>query len=239
MMQSTVYTRIPRCSRDLLDEIASFPVADIHESLGAIEGRRLLMSPRMRPVGPSQRAVGQAITSYNYPGDNLMIHAALDIAQSGDMLVLVNGGVAQGALWGDVASTYAMHKGVAGVVADGPVRDTNTLREIGFNVWSTIVSPAHPEKRGPGSVNIPVVCDGVVVEPGDIIAADDDGVVVLPVRLAAETVARARKRNDAERAYRQQIKDGQTLMEILNMRRHLDAANVSIVEGVWPGHNAG
>lgn len=160
-MQSTVYTQIPRCSRDLLDEIASFPVADLHESLGAIEGRMRLMTPRMRAIGVSQKAVGQAVTSYNYPGDNLMIHAALDVAQRSDILVLVNGGVPQGALWGDVAGTYAMQKGVAGVVADGPVRDVDALRSMAFPVWSTIVSPAHPEKRGPGSVNIPVVCDGV------------------------------------------------------------------------------
>lgn len=238
-MQSIVYTQIPRCSRDLLEELAAFPVADLHESLGAIEGRQLLMSPRMRPIGPSQKAVGQAITSYNYPGDNLMIHAALDVAQGGDVLVLVNGGVPQGALWGDVAATYAMRKGISGVVADGPVRDTGTLREMGFRVWSTIVSPAHPEKRGPGCVNIPVICDGVVVEPGDIMVADDDGVLVVPLRLASETVARARKRNDAERDYRHQIASGRTLMDILAMKKNLEAAGVSFVDDKWPGHKAG
>lgn len=238
-MQSIVYRQIPRCSSELLQEIALFPVADLHESLGAIEGRMRLMSPRMRPIGPSQKAVGQAVTSYNYPGDNLMIHAALDVAQRGDMLVLVNGGISQGALWGDVAGTYAMHKGLAGVVADGSVRDTNALREMGFDVWATSVSPAHPEKRGPGSVNVPVVCDGVVVEPGDIIAADDDGVLVIPVRLAAETIARARRRNEAEREYRQHIKSGRTLIDILNLKKNLDAANVSFIDGEWPGHSAG
>jgi 4-hydroxy-4-methyl-2-oxoglutarate aldolase len=234
-MQSMVYTQIPRCSRDLLDEIASFPVADLHESLGAIEGRMRLMTFRMRPIGMSQKAVGQAVTAYNYPGDNLMIHAALDVAQRSDMLVLVNGGVPQGALWGDVAATYAMQKGLAGVVADGPVRDTDALREMGFRVWATIVSPAHPEKRGPGSVNIPVVCDGVLVDPGDIIAADDDGVLVIPVRLAAETIARARRRNDSEKEIRQHLKNGRTLMDVLTMKKNLDAANVTVVEGQWPG----
>ena len=234
-MQSTVYTQIPRCSRDLLAEIASFPVADLHESLGAIEGRMRLMSSRMRPIAVSQKAVGQAVTSFNYPGDNLMIHAALDVAQRSDILVLVNGGVPQGALWGDVAGTYAMLKGVAGVVADGPVRDVDALRGMGLPVWSTIVSPAHPEKRGPGSVNIPVVCDGVVVNPGDIIAADDDGVLVIPVRLAAETVAKARKRNESERDIREQLRSGRTLMDVLNMKKNIDAAGVTIVDGQWPG----
>lgn len=238
-MQSVVYKQIPRCSRDLLDQIASFPVADLHESLGAIEGRLRLMSHRMRPIGPSQRAVGQAVTSYNYPGDNLMIHAALNVARRGDMLVLVNGGVPQGALWGDVAATYAMEKGLAGVVADGPVRDTDALREMGFKAWSTIVSPAHPEKRGPGSVNIPVVCDGVRIEPGDIIAADDDGVLVIPVRLAAETIERARRRNDSEHDIRRQIKNGKSLFDILNMQKNLDAANVEVVDGLWSGQEIG
>ena len=238
-MQSVVYKQIPRCSRDLLDQIASFPVADLHESLGAIEGRLRLMSPRMRPIGPSQKAVGQAVTSYNYPGDNLMIHAALNVAQRGDMLVLVNGGVPQGALWGDVAATYAMEKGLAGVVADGPVRDTDTLRGMGFKAWSTIVSPAHPEKRGPGSVNIPVVCDGVRVEPGDIIAADDDGVLVIPVHLAAETIERARRRNDSEHDIRRQIKSGKSLFDILNMQKNMDAASIDVVDGLWSDQSGG
>ncbi len=232
-MQSVVYTQIPRCSPEILEQIAAFPIADLHEALGAIEGRLRLMSPRMRPVGPSQRAVGQAVTGFNYPGDNLMIHAALDVAQRGDMLVLVNGGVPQGALWGDVAATYAMEKGVAGLVADGPVRDTDTLRTMGFKVWTTIVSPAHPEKRGPGSVNIPVVCDGVRVEPGDIIAADDDGVLVIPVRLAVETINKARQRNDAEIEIRRQIKAGKRLVDILGMQKHFDAANITVVDGLW------
>jgi 4-hydroxy-4-methyl-2-oxoglutarate aldolase len=232
-MQSVVYKQIPRCPQELLDQIAAFPVADLHESLGAIEGRLRLMSPRMRPIAPSQKAVGQAVTAFNYPGDNLLIHAALDVARRGDMLILVNGGVPQGALWGDVAATYAMEKGVAGVVADGPVRDIDALRDMGFKAWATIVSPAHPEKRGPGSVNIPVVCDGVRIEPGDIIAADDDGVLVIPVRLAAETIERARRRNDAEREIRRQIKQGRTLVDILGMQKHFEAAKIEMVDGLW------
>ena len=238
-MQSVVYKQIPRCSRDLLDQIASFPIADLHEALGAIEGRLRLMSPRMRPIAPSQKAAGQAVTAYNFPGDNLLIHAALNVAQRGDILVLVNGGVPQGALWGDLAASYAMEKGIAGIVADGPVRDTDALREMGCKTWSTIVSPAHPEKRGPGSVNIPVVCDGVMVEPGDIIVADDDGVLAIPLPRAAEAIERARRRNDAEQDIRRQIKSGKSLFDILNMQKNLDAANVQVVDGRWSDRSAG
>lgn len=218
-MQSVVYRQIPRCSKDLLDQIGSFPIADLHEALGGIEGRLQLMSHKMRPTTPSQKAVGQAVTSYNFPGDNLMIHAALNVAQRGDILVLVNGGVPQGALWGDVAATYAMEKGIAGVVTDGPARDIDALKELGCKTWSTIISPAHPEKRGPGCVNIPVVCDGVTVKPGDIIVADDDGVLVVPLQRAADVIKRAKQRNESEIDIRRQIKSGKSLFEILNMQK--------------------
>lgn len=233
MLQSKVFTRIPRCDPDLLRQLSEFPVADLHEALGAIEGRLRLMGPRMRGIATGQRAVGQAVTAYNYPGDNLMIHAALNVAQRGDMLILVNGGVPQGALWGDVAATFAKEKGIAGIVADGPVRDTDALRQIGCKVWSTIVSPAHPEKRGPGSVNIPVVCEGVRVEPGDIVAADDDGVLVISVSLADGVLARAKARNQTEADIRVKLKAGQSLFEILNMQKLLDAAGVETVEASW------
>jgi 4-hydroxy-4-methyl-2-oxoglutarate aldolase len=218
----------------VLDQIASFPVADLHEALGGVEGRQRLMSPRMRPIAASQRIVGQAITSYNFPGDNLMIHAALHVAERGDILVLVNGGVPQGALWGDVAATYAIEKGIAGVIADGPIRDTDTLRQMGFKAWSTIVSPAHPEKRGPGAVNIPVVCDGVTVNPGDIIVADDDAVLAIPLRCAAQAIEGARRRNDAEQEIRRRIKAGTSLFEIAGIQKYLDAAKVEVVDGLWP-----
>lgn len=191
------------------------------------------MAPQMRGIAHGQRAVGQAVTAYNYPGDNLMIHAALNVAQSGDVLVLTNGGVPQGALWGDVAATFAREKGVAGIVADGPVRDVHALRDLGSQVWSTSISPAHPEKRGPGSVNIAVVCAGVLVSPGDIVAADDDGVLVIPVGLASRVVERARRRSDFETEVRARLRAGQSLFEILEMQRALDAAGVETVDAIW------
>ena len=119
-----------------------------------------LMSPRMRPLLAGQRISGAAVTSYNFPGDNLMIHVALNVAQRGQILVLTNGGGNQGALWGDVACTFAAHKGIAGVVADGGVRDIDALREMNFPCGRRR-SPSRPEKRGPGSVNAPIVVDGV------------------------------------------------------------------------------
>lgn len=232
-MQPVIYTRIPRCDPALIAEIGQFPVSDLHEAMGAIEGRSHLMTPRMRPIATGQKLAGQAVTSNNYPGDNLMIHAALNVAQAGDVLVLSNGGLPQGALWGDVAATYAAEKGVAGLIIDGPVRDTEALRQMGCKVWSTIVSPSHPEKRGPGAVNVPLVCDGVQVMPGDIIVADDDGVLVVPVRLAAETIRRARERNETEARIRSEIKAGSSLFEIVGIQKILDAAGVRTVDTEW------
>lgn len=232
-MQPVVYTRIPRCPASLLEEVRQFPVSDLHEAMGTIEGRAHLMSPRMRPIATGQRMAGQAVTSNNYPGDNLMIHPALNVAQAGDVLVLSNGGLPQGALWGDVAATFAAEKGIAGLVVDGPVRDTESLRQMGCKVWSTVVSPSHPEKRGPGAVNAPLVCDGVRVMPGDIIVADDDAVLVLPVHLAAETVRRARQRNETEARIRREIKAGSSLFEILGIRKFLDAAGVRTEDAEW------
>jgi 4-hydroxy-4-methyl-2-oxoglutarate aldolase len=162
-----------------------------------------------------------------------MIHVALNVAQRGQILVLTNGGGNQGALWGDVACTFAAHKGIAGVVADGAVRDIDALREMNFPVWATAISPSHPEKRGPGSVNVPIVVDGVLVEPGDVIVADGDGVLVIPQAHLARTLEGARQRAAKEVAIRQRIKAGESLFEILNMDAAVKAAGIAVVDKTW------
>lgn len=232
-MNPIICTRIPLPDPALVAEAATFALADLHESLGAVQGRMCLMSARMRPLIAGQRISGAAVTSYNFPGDNLMIHVALNVAQRGQILVLTNGGGTQGALWGDVACTFAAHKGIAGVVADGPVRDIDALREMNFPVWATAISPSHPEKRGPGSVNVPVVVDGVLVEPGDVIVADGDGVLVVPQAHLARTLEGARQRAAKEVAIRQRIKAGESLFEILNMDAAVKAAGIAVVDKTW------
>jgi 4-hydroxy-4-methyl-2-oxoglutarate aldolase len=232
-MNPIICTRIPLPDPALVAEAATFALADLHESLGAVQGRMCLMSARMRPLIAGQRISGAAVTSYNFPGDNLMIHVALNVAQRGQILVLTNGGGTQGALWGDVACTFAAHKGIAGVVADGPVRDIDALREMNFPVWATAISPSHPEKRGPGSVNVPVVVDGVLVEPGDVIVADGDGVLVIPQADLARTLEGARQRAAKEVAIRARIKAGESLFEILNMDAAVKAAGIAVVDKTW------
>jgi len=232
-MNPIVCTRIPLPDPALVAEAAKYALADLHESLGAVQGRMALMSSRMRPLLQGRRISGAAVTSYNFPGDNLMIHVALNVAARGQILVLANGGGTQGALWGDVACTFAVQKGVAGVVADGPVRDIDALREMDFPVWATSISPSHPEKRGPGSVNVPIVVDGVLVEPGDVIVADGDGVLAIPQAHLARTLEGARQRAEREVAIRKRIKAGESLFQILNMQAAVEGAGIRQVDATW------
>jgi 4-hydroxy-4-methyl-2-oxoglutarate aldolase len=232
-MNPIICTRIPLPDPALVAEAAKYALADLHESLGAVQGRMALMSSRMRPLLQGRRISGAAVTSYNFPGDNLMIHVALNVAARGQILVLANGGGTQGALWGDVACTFAAHNGIAGVVADGPVRDIDALREMDFPVWATSISPSHPEKRGPGSVNVPIVVDGVLVEPGDVIVADGDGVLAIPQAHLARTLKGARQRAEREIAIRERIKAGESLFEILNMQAAVEGAGIRQVDATW------
>jgi 4-hydroxy-4-methyl-2-oxoglutarate aldolase len=232
-MNPIICTRIPLPDPALVEEAGKYALADLHESLGAVQGRMALMSSRMRPLLQGRRISGAAVTSYNFPGDNLMIHVALNVAERGQILVLANGGGTQGALWGDVACTFAAQKGIAGVVADGPVRDIDALREMDFPVWATSISPSHPEKRGPGSVNVPIVVDGVLVEPGDVIVADGDGVLAIPQAHLARTIEGARQRAEKEVTIRKRIKAGESLFEILNMQAAVEGAGIRQVDATW------
>lgn len=236
-IKPVIYSRIPAVDADLLARAGQFGVADLHEGLGAVAGRMCLMSAAMRPIASGQKLCGQAVTSWNYPGDNLMIHAALNVAQAGHVLVLTNGGTAQGALWGDVACGFAVKKGLAGAVVHGATRDTDAIRELGFPVWSTAISVEHPEKRGPGAVNVPIVVDGVLVEPGDVIVGDADGVLVIPCALLQHTVEKAEARAEAEKVFRTRIQAGEKLIDILGMKAVIEAAGIEQIDGTWlEGH---
>jgi 4-hydroxy-4-methyl-2-oxoglutarate aldolase len=232
-MKSVIYRNIPRPDPALLARAAEFGVADLHGALGLVAGRMCLMSPNMRPIAPGQRLCGPAITAWNFPGDNLAIHAALDTAQAGDVLVFTNGGGHQGALWGDVACGFAVKKGVAGAVVHGACRDTDAIRDLGFPVWSTHISVEQPEKRGPAAVNVPIVADGVLVEPGDIVAADADGVVVIPLALLAQAVAGAEARAANEVKIRARIAAGELPLDILGIRAIIENAGIKQKDGTW------
>lgn len=199
MTDARIHRDIPRPDPALIECLRGIPVADLHDEMSALEQRVRLMAPAMRPVVPGRWFAGPAVTSFNPPGDNLMMHASLYFARAGDVLVATNGGVAFGALWGGNATQQALRKGLAGAVVDGPVRDTATIRELGFPACATMVSVSHPTKEQAGTVNLPVTCAGVVVNPGDIVVGDDDGVVFIAPH-EAEAVAAASRRKLTEEA---------------------------------------
>ncbi len=232
-MKSVIYRKIPASDPMLIARAAKLGVADLHEALGAIQGRMCLMSPLMRPIADGQTVCGPAATAYNYPGDNLMIHAVLDVAEAGQVLVLSNGGSPHGALWGDIACTFARKKGIAGAIVHGAARDTTAIRAMGFPVWSTAISVEHPEKRGPGMVNTPIVVDGVLVEPGDIIAADADGVLVIPRAVLKATVEAAEARAAREVGFRSRIKASERLLDVLGIAEVIEAAGIEQRDCTW------
>jgi 4-hydroxy-4-methyl-2-oxoglutarate aldolase len=231
--KSVIYTRIPQSDPELVARAAKFGVADLHEGMGIVAGRMCLMKPDMRPIQSGKAICGPAVTAWNFPGDNLAIHAALHHAEAGQVLVFTNGGGHQGALWGDVACGFAKKKGVAGAVVHGAVRDTDAIRELDFPVWATAISPEHPEKRGPAAVNVPIVVDGVLVEPGDIICADADGVLVIPRKLLQHTVEGAERRAQMEVGVRARIAAGELPFDILGLRKIIEDAGIEQIDSTW------
>jgi len=201
MSEDVVHRSVRRPDAGLVRRAAGLAMSDLYEALPAERRDALLMSPRMRGLSPGRRIAGPAATARCAPGDNLMMHRALFLAEPGDVLV-VAAAERPAAQWGTLAALYAARKGLAGVVVDGAIRDADALLERRYPVWSTAISAAHPTKRGPGSVNVPIRCDGVLVHPGDLVVADGDGVLVIPPDLleTAVVAAAARAAHEAEAA---------------------------------------
>lgn len=213
MTNTKVFLRVNRVDPAVCAAAREVTVADLHESTGELDYRGL-MSPRVRAIQTGLRVVGPAVTAFCGPGDNLMMHRALFLAQPGDVLVVVSQAEDSAAQFGDLAARYAMHKGLAGVVVQGCVRDVDTVRTLGLPVWSTLVWPIHARKIGVGSVNVPVVCGGVTVNPGDLIAADGDGVLVVPRARAATVVSAAQAKMQREERILAGILQGQSLWDL-------------------------
>jgi 4-hydroxy-4-methyl-2-oxoglutarate aldolase len=232
-MKPVVYSDIPAIDSALLERAKGFAMADLHEGLGAVAGREGLMAPAMRPLFQGAKVCGQAVTCYNYPGDNLMLHVAIKLAKPGQIVVATNGGSAQGALWGEMVTVFARLKGLGGAVVDGAIRDTDPIRELGFPVFSTSISASHPEKRGPGSANVPVVVAGITVNPGDVIVGDNDGVLVIPPRYLKAAMDAAQSRVDKESGFREKLAAGKTMFDLLGLQPLLDAAGVVQKKGTW------
>jgi len=200
----TIYTEIDRRVAPLSQEFAALGVATVHES----QGRSGLMDPRVRPLTEGSRVAGPAVTCLNQPGDNLMLLAALELCRPGDVLVVGNLAPVAVGMVGEIIASMLQARGVAGVVLDSGVRDVRELRRIGLPVWSQFISAAGTIKAGPGWVNVPIDVAGATVHPGDLVVADDDGVVVVPATEAEDVLARSRDRVAQEAALLDRIERG-------------------------------
>ena len=213
MNESRVYLRVNRVDGSTAEQALQATVSDLHEA-GSARNLGRLMSSRMRPMQKGARIAGPAVTAFCAAGDNLMMHRALYLAQPGDVLVVVCQSETSGAQWGDMAARYALRKGLAGIVVHGCVRDTDTVESLGSKVWATHVSSIHPDKRGHGTVNAPIVCDGVLVNPGDLIVADGDGVVCISRLHAAEVVQGAIARMHKEEELALAVQRGEAVWDL-------------------------
>lgn len=230
-MRSKVYLQVDRVDEVTCAAAGRVSVADLHEAMGGISGRLAMMSPEMRPLIRGLRIAGPAVTAYCAPGDNLMMHRALYLARTGDVLVVH--APESGAQWGDLAGLYAKQKGLAGIIVDGYIRDTDELTAMGSPVWSTRIGPSSPQKKGPGLVNAPINCAGVRVEPGDLVVADGDGVIVVPRADAARVVEVARQRMQREETHRPEIEAGKHPWQLHGCEDIYRKLDVEEINGPW------
>src|SRR3979490_208329 len=225
-MKTVVVRNINRADAALVKRLGAVAHATVHESYG----RFGLMKPYLRPVWAGAEAAGTAVTVLVHPGDNWMLHVAVEQCKPGDILVVGCSADNTDGMFGDLLATSLMARGVTGLVIDAGVRDVKSLREMGFPVWSKAISAKGTVKATLGAVNVPLVCAGINVLPGDAVIADDDGVVVVRKKQASEVAVKGEKRQADEEGKRKQLAAGQLGLDMYNMREPLAKAGLIYVD---------
>lgn len=221
-----VHRTVRRADPDAVAALSRFGVATVHEAMGRVG----LMRPYIRPVYEGAAMCGPAVTVLLQPGDNWMFHVAAEQVRPGDVVVAACTTESEDGFFGDLLATSMRAQGAVGLVIDGGCRDVATLREMGFPVFSRAVHAKGTVKATLGSVNVPVVCANATVYPGDVVVADDDGVVVVPAERAAEVAQAAREREDRETDKRERMAAGTLGLDIYDMRGSLREAGLRYID---------
>jgi 4-hydroxy-4-methyl-2-oxoglutarate aldolase len=225
-MKPVVVRNIQRADSNAIGTFEALGVSTVHEALG----RSGLMKPYLRPIYAGAQIAGPAVTVLAQPGDNWMLHVAVEQCRKGDVLVVGCTADNSDGMFGELLATSLRARGVKGLVIDAGCRDVKALHGMDFPVWSKAVSAKGTVKATLGAVNVPVVCAGVNVEPGDAVVADDDGVVIVPKKYCVETAQKAQKRHDDEDGKRQQLAAGVLGLDMYKMREPLEKAGLRYVD---------